>query len=174
MALLGAAPAGAQSLAIDIIDYGIYVAEITGNEPDSQGIGTNIVGNICHIETTLKIPAIDGVQFGVRYRLTGLNEGQIVDIRKTMQFPMPLRPPGAPRDIAEYEHNYRQVVGTTSYTGYGFDHPWELVPGLWVMRLWHGPQKLLELAFEVVDGQGRLRPRTDNADCFKLSQLERR
>ena len=33
--------------------------------------------------------------------------------------------------------------------GYGFDEPWEVVPGTWTLEIWQGDRKLLEKSFEI-------------------------
>jgi len=50
---------------------------------------------------------------------------------------------------------YREeVVGQTaserSRTRLRFDHPWELVPGLWRFELWYANRKLMDESFTVV------------------------
>ncbi len=42
------------------------------------------------------------------------------------------------------------VIGDTTYVSYGFDDPWELVPGPWILEIWSGDRKLTSQTFTVV------------------------
>ncbi len=33
--------------------------------------------------------------------------------------------------------------------GFGFDEPWEVVPGVWTLQVWQGDRKLLEQSFTI-------------------------
>lgn len=44
----------------------------------------------------------------------------------------------------------RTIGREAGYVDYGFDDPWELVPGTWTIELWHGDRKLATQSFTVV------------------------
>ena len=167
-----AASAKAQEAAeIEIVEHGLYTADVESTVREPTGIGRNIVANICHIATTKTVPMKYGMHFGLRYKLVGSAKGEIVDLRKVVVFPTAMKPPGGPRPVTTYEYPVKLAAGTVTYTGYSFDHPWELVPGPWVMQIWQGNRRLSELVFEVVDGAETPAPRTGNANCFRISSL---
>lgn len=165
-------PAQAQEAAeVEIVEHGIYTAEIESTVREPTGVGRNVVGNICHVATTKTIPMRYGIHFGIRYKAIGPAKGEVVDLKKVVVFPTAMRPPGAPRPLSTYEYPVRLAAGTVTYTGYSFDHPWEFVPGPWTMQIWQGNQRRAEIVFNVVDGAEAPTPRTGNANCFRISSL---
>ncbi|MBW2107958.1 MAG: DUF3859 domain-containing protein, partial [Deltaproteobacteria bacterium] len=50
-----------------------------------------------------------------------------------------------------YSHEYTRIhkIGGIYGTGYGFDHPWELVSGRWTFQLLYDKKILAELTFKV-------------------------
>ncbi len=40
-------------------------------------------------------------------------------------------------------------MGRLHLDGYKFDHEWEIVPGVWILEVWHKKRKLLTQSFNV-------------------------
>ncbi len=156
---------------IEIVEYGIYTADITSTERLPNGLESNTLANICHVATSMTVPAKLGVHFGFRYRVDGASAGQVVEIRKVVQFPTSITPRGTQRPVAAYEHTSKRQVGATSFTGYGFDHPHELVQGSWTFQIWHEQRKHAELVFTAADPAGLSFPSAANSRCFQVSKL---
>lgn len=156
---------------VEIVEHGLYTADVESTVREPTGIGRNVVTNICHIATTKTVPMKYGIHFGMRYRVVGPPKGEVVNLRKVVQFPQAMKPPTAPRPVTTYEYPVSLAVGTVTYTGYSFDHPWEFVPGPWIMQIWQGNQRRAEVVFDVVDGAAEPPPRTGNANCFRISSL---
>jgi hypothetical protein len=165
------AGASAQQASVTIVEHGIYTADVTSTERLPNGVGLNTVTNICHVATTTTVPAIPGLHFGFRYRIEGQPQGRVITLRKDVTYPASVKPPGALRQIAGYDHTIASAVGEVSFAGYGFDYGWELMPGTWTFRLLEGDRTLAEQRFRVIDGAGQAVPRTGNGDCFRLSTL---
>ncbi|HYC63256.1 MAG TPA: DUF3859 domain-containing protein [Reyranellaceae bacterium] len=166
-----AAPASAQLVrGVDIVEQGIYTADIDRTVRGTDGLFRNVLSNICHVVDTDTIPARLGLHFGFRYRLNG-TEGQTIDVRKITVFPRAMMPPGAVRPIAQTEHVFRRAIGSVSFTGYAFDEPPELVPGIWQFQMWHSARMLSEMKFSVIEDNGMRLPRASNANCFRVSSL---
>ena len=52
-----AVPATAgEASGVEIVEYGLYTAEVTGQLRDSNGIISNVIENLCHIATTTTVP----------------------------------------------------------------------------------------------------------------------
>lgn len=176
-ALLAFAPAlaPAQTLAqaedvrIEIFEHGLYTADVERHVIDPNGVGRNELANICHVATTTTVPTIYSLHFGFRFRIEGDRRGEMVSLRKVVIFPTTLRPTEGPRPLATYEYSFVHVTGSTSFTGYSFDHAWELETGPWTMQIWQGDRKLAEMTFDVVEGRGQPAPRSGNTNCFRLS-----
>ena len=48
-----AVPATAgEASGVEIVEYGLYTADVTGQLRDSNGIISNVIENLCHIATT--------------------------------------------------------------------------------------------------------------------------
>lgn len=155
---------------IDVVEQGIYTADIERQVRGADGLYRNILSNICHVVDTTTIPARLGVHFGFRYRLNGGPQGQIVELRKVTRFPTAMQPPGATRPITKAEQVHQRQVGTISFTGYAFDEESELVPGMWIFQMWHGRSMLSEMRFTVIEDNGmRLPGGGGGANCFRVS-----
>ena len=144
--------ANAQQISsVEIIEYGIYTADITTTQQDSSALGAhNTVSNIRHAATTTTIPAQIGVHFGFRYRVNGSPQGEKVELKRVTIFPPAgLKSPKSPQTLQKNENTIVRSIGATSYTDYSFDDDWELVSGTWTIQLWHGERKLAEKAFTV-------------------------
>ena len=144
-----AMPAAAQTFTATIVEHGLYTAETVRVEKLPNGFNSNIVDKICHIVTTESVPLRMGAQFGFRYRLDGGPAGAPVMLRRVTRFPAPITPDNGPPAQSVSEHNISMRVGATSYVGYGFDHPWELVTGTWSLEIWHGERLLIRQDFEI-------------------------
>jgi hypothetical protein len=58
----------------------------------------------------------------------------------------PANPPARERD----EYDRAVHVGEELYTGYRFDHDWEVVPGTWTFQLWYEGRMAAEQKFTIV------------------------
>ncbi|HEY7991493.1 MAG TPA: DUF3859 domain-containing protein [Stellaceae bacterium] len=135
---------------IDTVEYGIYTADKTSCKRDAEGIQRCGRSNLRHAETTSTVPAQLGVEFGLRYRVVGNPNGAPVQIKRIWRLPTPgFRQPGKAA-IHHLERVDDTTVGGTLYVSYGFDDPWELIPGPWVLEFWYGDRKLLSHTFTVV------------------------
>jgi hypothetical protein len=143
----------AQVKSIDVIEYGIYTADIAKTQQgpaNPSGIGHHTVVNIRHAATTRTVPAQHGMQFGFRYRIVGAPNGAPITVTKVTIFPPPgLHKPGVAKPIQRYQYTLSRKIGETSFTDYSFDHPWELVPGTWTFELWVSGRKLASQSFQV-------------------------
>jgi hypothetical protein len=136
--------------AAEIVEYGIYTAEIETAKRDANGVLQSNLGNIRHTATTTTVPARHGVRFGVRYKIIGAPSGATIPIKFVTVFPPAgLSPPNVAQPIHNSESNVTLKIGDTGYHDYGFDDPWELVPGSWTIQIWYGNNKLAEKNFTV-------------------------
>ncbi len=149
--LLAAAPANAQQVTgIEISDAGIYTADTAQRRAGADGIDSATVTNLKLAVATTSVPLQRHVQFGFRYHIKGAPEGTTVSIREVNLFPAPgLRPPGKAAVLASPEVKNLKI-GVTTYTGYGIDETWEMVPGKWTFQIWVGNRKMAEQSFTVV------------------------
>jgi hypothetical protein len=136
---------------IDVIEYGLYTADIAKKEKTTTGVSHNIVDNIRHAVTTRTVPAQRGVHFGFRYKIVGAPANAPVTLTKVTIFPPDgLHKPGLAKPILRNQYDLVRKTGQTSFTDYSFDETWELVPGTWTFELWVGKRKLATETFNVV------------------------
>ena len=142
LAPFAAAPAQAGAT---LLDYGMYA----GSEAScdfSRAIGYCLMNGTHQIATTTEIPGALGVTFGIHY---ALDTGR-TPVRTIMVFPPAgLKNPLYPAPVHTFQHD-EICDGTDCYDTYGFDFPWEIVPGIWSFQVWANGQMVLEKRFNVV------------------------
>ncbi len=135
---------------IDILEAGIYSAEITKKIPDSNVPGgfKNEIGGFKLIKRTTTVPARLGTNFYFKYRVAGSPLKEKVDIRKVVRLPAAgMRGPKTGEVFYRYERLITVAIGESRYTGYTFEDAWEMVPGTWTIELWYQDRKLAEQSF---------------------------
>lgn len=153
LSALGAGSASAQSAKIqriDIVEYGLYTVNETNCRRDDQGIDRCERSDVHHAATTWTIPAQQGVEFGLIYHVVGTPKGASVALKRDWLLPNPgFLEPGKP-PLKRIDRTDNVVIGDTTYVSYGFDDPWELVPGPWILEIWSGDRKLTSQTFTIV------------------------
>jgi Domain of unknown function (DUF3859) len=146
----------AQSVTVDrieILERGIYHAQVTGETPaGSTATGqVNQVSKIQFVQHTTTIPMRLGVRFGFRYAVVGSPEGANVPLKLVTIFPGPgLYNPERGQTFHREEYTSTKTLGEPTMTGYVFAHSWELVPGVWTLQIWYQDRLLTEQRFTVV------------------------
>lgn len=99
---------------------------------------------------TDRIPATLGVQFGFRYKITGVTEINQADFKFVVTHP-PIK-----NEKGEIEREYTVHESLTVHdgvvsetTGYSLDRPEELVPGVWTFEMWYHDHRLFSQSFAV-------------------------
>lgn len=154
-ALAAAGPALAQGQAqvqgVQIVEFGIYTADVQSSQRDSRGVMQTKSTNFRQAVATTIIPAQIGVRFGFRYVVAGDPQGGDAVLKKVVIYPPAgVKSPVVAQPLHRDESTIKAKVGETSYTGYKFDDAWELVPGPWAIELWSGNRRLAEKTFTVV------------------------
>jgi len=160
IALLGvglclAGSAAAQRARIDrivIVESGLLEARKIDQvaTPGTASGHTSVLDSVVFYESSRRVPARVGVQFGVRYRIAGAPAGQEATIRTKWLIPAPgMRNPltGVITRIDEADETV--TVGTDRLAGYKFGQAWEVVPGQWTLELWSDGRQLGSVTFTV-------------------------
>jgi hypothetical protein len=135
---------------LDIVEHGIYTTAKENCQRDNQGIERCDRMDFRHASTTWIIPAQHEVEFGLRYRVVGTPKGSKVTLTHDWLLPAPgFQQPGK-SPITRIDRTDPVAIGEVAYISYGFDDPWELVPGPWVLEIWDGERKLTSQTFIVV------------------------
>ena len=146
----GASAQAARIERVDIVEYGIYTVNEANCHRDDQGIQRCDRSDVRHAATTWTIPAQHGVEFGLKYRVVGAPKHAQVTLKRDWLLPPPgFLAPNKPA-VTRLDRTDTVSVGDVTYVSYGFDDPWELVPGPWILEIWDGHRKLTSQTFTVV------------------------
>jgi hypothetical protein len=142
---------GAQIDGVDIVNYGIYVAD-DNDEARSAEKNAAEQGSQEKVWKLLKkgdrIPAKMATSFGIEYIIKGAPEGEPVKITLRYLHPM-ISNPETGKKYTSQEVSIAALVGKKVHEGYTFDHEWELVTGAWVIQVFYDGRKLAEQYFTI-------------------------
>jgi hypothetical protein len=148
--VLAPIPALAQTAdSVQINAYGIYTAQVQTASRDASGVLNSTSTGIHLVTQTTTVPARLGARFGIEFTLSGAPAG-LTTLRKVVTFPAGIVYPPSTTPIYSSDGAISVANGTVTYTGWKFDDPWELVPGVWTIQIWDGDRKLAEQQFNVV------------------------
>jgi hypothetical protein len=138
----------------DVVDYGIYRIELTGERLPTPFTGAGAVqpaSRAVLIAKTNEIPAIIGTTFGFQFVLDGSPAGGIAAVDIVVDHPAFKKPNGETtktEDRVPWRYRIGEIVGYT----YTFDHDWETVTGIWKIQVWQGGKILAGKEFIVKPG----------------------
>jgi len=140
---------------IDLIAAGFYDATAakvvsTIPAPAAAGGNTHQLADVALMAETPAESARVGIGFGIRFRSAGEPRGAQATLRSVWKIPDPgIRNPASGTTFRESVADFTTAVGAVHWRGYGFDQPWEVVPGVWTIEIWQGERKLLERSFTI-------------------------
>lgn len=105
-------------------------------------------GEVTLSEQVDKIPIQLNRLFGFKFKLTGFEGKETVQIRLSVKHPEMTRPNGS--KATEYSYPVMLDVKdgiVENQTGYSMDHDYEMVEGEWVFEIWYYQQKLISKTF---------------------------
>jgi hypothetical protein len=138
-------------------DYGMYrttqlIPQNLVKTPESiVGLDKTPGRGVHLISITNRIPAKLGVHFGMRFTLLNLPVPDgVVGITKIARHPLMVKSDGTVSTC--YTNVQKQIVRagwTAGWTGYSFDHDYELLPGPWEFELQYEGKLLCKSEFIV-------------------------
>lgn len=134
---------------IRIVERGAYSAE-ANLRPDTRSPtgAVNAFRNIRLLSSSATILGKVGTNFGIQYMPEGEPKAASVELKIVIVFPSQgLRNPNTQATIQQTNFVARSLIGLTAFSGYQFDHDWEVVPGRWTFEIWHGERLLVEQHF---------------------------
>jgi hypothetical protein len=140
---------------IEIVAAGFYDAtstKIVGATaaPAAAASKTNQLGDVVLMSDPPATTARAGIGFGVRFRTSGEPRGARATLRSVWKIPPPgIHNPNNDNTYRQSVVDFTTVIGGVHWRGYGFDEPWEVVPGEWTLEIWQGDRKLLEKSFAI-------------------------
>ena len=144
--LLGAGVAVAAQAEVRIdgpIEYGVFESRYQDFQPGERVLTRGEQ----NIQQTTEVPAKLGTKFGMRYQLSGKQEG---DTPLTLLYLTPgvVTPDGQRHD--KFEVVQKLVPGApTDVMAYEFTEPHEVVKGEWRLMVFQGDRLLAEKSFDV-------------------------
>jgi len=124
-----------------VVSYGIFTVsgkEETVKSPETPSGVTRIpAGTPMLTVATNRIPAKLGVRFGMWYQITNVAaaDGEI-EVTKIARHPAITKPDGTTsKGFTFVEKQWVKDGSVFGWTGYGFDHPYELAPGRWEFEM---------------------------------------
>jgi hypothetical protein len=135
----------------DITQVGIFEFKISGNRrTPGTAAGTTHEGKYKFVSRTTTLAARKGVHFGFEYVLVGAPKGAMIDVRKVTIFPdRGVANPQTGKTWTRGERISTNFIGEHQFSGYGLDHYWEVVPGVWTLQVWYRDRKLAEQSFSL-------------------------
>jgi hypothetical protein len=139
---------------VDLVAAGFYdaaSAQVARSiaAPGAAGGRSNDLADVALVNPPPALTARVGIGFGVRFRTTGPHGGQAT-LRSVWRIPAPgIHNPDSDNTYRRSVVDFTTVIGSVQWRGYGFDQPWEVVPGVWTIEIWQGDRKLLEHSFTV-------------------------
>jgi len=137
---------------IEIVAAGLYSSKLSGKvvKTDSASGTRAIIASETLLKKTDRVVAKPGVEFGVRYRIVGVPNGQEVPISIVTYYPLQgLYNPTTHQVTWREQLDTKRRVGRVLYESFHFDHDWELVPGIWSFQFWSDGRLLAEQQFTV-------------------------
>ena len=135
----------------EMVDYGIYKIELTGDHVPVASTGAGAVQPAYRavlVTTTNQIPSTIGNCFGFQFILHGTPDGALADVIIKVNHPAFRKPDGSVSgnsDAVPWRYRIGEKVGYT----YTLDHDWEAVPGKWSIEIWRGKERLVGKEFVV-------------------------
>ena len=139
--------------AVEVIDHGIYqVDPPTQKEkaPKTTSGTWNVTQTAKLLKKTDSVPARLGTSFGVRYRLKGQPEGELVRIRAQAITRLRSTDGTTKSRPTRQEYEVNVAIGKLDYRGIVLDDPSDLVGGEYTLRLLVGSKLLFEQVFQVL------------------------
>ena len=134
----------------DLVDYGIIAAkEKEWKKTKDPNFGRTHIVKFSEIkEETTDVPAEIGTRFGFRYKINGEPQGKNIIVQYEGIHPQ-LSNPRTGKTYSSYKYSQKVKIGKIKYTGFKFDHEWELKPGDWTLRVLYQDKVMIEKVFNV-------------------------
>lgn len=126
-------------------------------------------GDVELVEQTQRIPLKQGRLFGFKFRISGFDDKDAVQLKLVVTHPEITRPNGSKSTGYTYPILLEVKDGVIeNQSGYSLDHDYELVEGEWTFEYWYYKQKLVSQTFTTYKSDEQ--PQTDSPESTVDSQ----
>lgn len=134
-------------VAVKSYDYGIYdTNKDTAENADSlPADGKKLACKCVLIKQTNEIPLSLGTSFGIRFMIISKCN---ITVNVKIKHPKIVNPADN-KESYQVEGSITKIPDVIQYTGYKFDNQYEMVPGEWIIELWHENKMLLQQKFNI-------------------------
>ena len=141
---------GADGPRADFPEFGLFTTKRVKDvkQPISVSGIMTLVSNVKLLKRTRLVVGQLGRSFGVNYRLYGLPPGAEITIRT--QHPPLTHPETGKRMNYSMRTRVAPPNGVRTYTGFSFDHRYELAEGIWKFQILYKGKRIGEQSFKVV------------------------
>lgn len=139
---------------VEIVDYGVYRIQLTGERvpmPSAGAGGVRPASRAVLVVKTNQIPATLGTTFGLRFILVGDPVGAVADVDIVVNHP-PFKDSTVKATSNSDRVPWHYRIGEKAGYTYTFDHDWEAVPGKWSIEVWQAENMLARENFFVISG----------------------
>jgi hypothetical protein len=139
------ADAKSEIISAKVVDYGIIELQTTASTEQPDDVIINQLAT-----STERIPAKIGTSFGIIFKVDGPPDGEFIDLTATWLFQKDgVKNPESGEFLHQATVPFKANIGKLSLQYATFDSANDLVPGNWVIEIWHQERKLCEKKFEV-------------------------
>jgi hypothetical protein len=138
--------------AIEILGYGTveFRSGKTRLGHSKESIPVDGIEGVRFLDVTSDIPGVLGTEFGLQYRVNSTPKGRPFEVTSIILFPEGGLTDEKGKVYKQATETFSIALGERTFYGYGFDEPWEIVPGKWVIQIWHNKSRLVQKTFNVL------------------------
>jgi hypothetical protein len=144
----------AELIKAEVTEYGYYQKKGDFKRYRNIATTTGYVkegGDVDLVKQTHRIPLAMNRLFGFKFRVTGFNDKDAVQLKLVVSHPKIKRANGSTSTGYTYPVLVDVKDGVIeNRSGYSIDHDYEMVEGTWTFELWYYKQKLVSQTFETV------------------------
>lgn len=117
----------------------------------STGPGTDSLKYVRFVDFNDEIPGRVGISFGIQYVIHSVPKGSAIKVTGIIVYPGEglISPGGEVYDRSEETMLIK--LGEKNFYGFGFDKPWEIIPGEWKFQIRHNDAVLAQKTLTVLE-----------------------
>lgn len=138
--------------AVEMLGYGIVETRSSKTRIgySNESMRVDGVDRVRFLAHTADIPGVLGTEFGIQYKVNSTPKGALFEVSSVILFPEGGLIDEKGKVYKQATETFKIPIGERAFYGFGFDEPWEIVPGKWVIQIWHKKSRLVQKTFNVL------------------------